>query len=57
MSKKIKCKFFPDCLDENECFFIHEETSSQDQEENLYCKEGENCKINPVNILKKSTKI
>ena len=44
MSKKIKCKFFPDCLDDDECFFVHEETSSQELEGNQNCKEGENCK-------------
>ena len=44
MFKRIKCKFFPNCLDEDECFFIHEDTSSIEITDNQHCLEGENCK-------------
>ena len=43
MVRKIKCKFYPDCLDEDECFFVHEEASTQEKEANNFCLEGENC--------------
>ena len=43
MLKKIKCKFFPDCLDGDECFFVHDDISSLENEKNRYCLEGEKC--------------
>ena len=43
MVKKIKCKFYPACFDEDECFFVHEEVSSQETEETKFCLDGENC--------------
>ena len=43
MVKKIKCKFYPTCLDEDECFFVHEEVSSQEAQEPESCLDGENC--------------
>ena len=44
MTQKIKCKFFPECLDGDECFFVHNEISSQEKSDIRYCTEGENCK-------------
>ena len=44
MFKRIKCKFFPNCLDEDECFFVHEEHSSAEITDNKICLQGENCK-------------
>ena len=41
--KKIKCKFFPNCLDEDECFFVHDDVQSLEDEKKSYCLEGENC--------------
>ena len=26
--KKVLCRFFPDCLDGNECFFAHDKSSN-----------------------------
>ena len=43
MVKKIKCKFFPDYLDGDECFFVHDDISSLENEKNRYCLEGEKC--------------
>ena len=44
MDSKIKCKFYPNCLNKDECFFVHDEESKQDEEEDKYCIEGDNCK-------------
>ena len=44
MVQKLKCKFYPNCLDENECFFIHEDISNEENEKNEFCLEGENCR-------------
>ena len=45
MSNRIKCRFFPNCLDEDECFFIHEETSRTEiADYKQHCLEGQNCK-------------
>ena len=45
MSRKIKCKFFPNCIDENECFFEHEEIQGSQEEarKSKYCLKGEKC--------------
>ena len=45
MSRKIKCKYFPNCIDENECFFLHEENDDSHEEErkSRFCLKGENC--------------
>ena len=38
MDKKIKCKFYPDCIDGNECFFIHgAELAENVQKRSKYC--------------------
>ena len=46
--RRIKCRFFPNCIDDEECFFEHEDDSSKIQNENRaeksrYCPEGEKC--------------
>ena len=48
MSRKIQCTFFPNCIDEDECFFEHKEgTNGADEmeriEQNRYCTNGEKC--------------
>ena len=48
MFRKIKCRYYPNCIDEEECFFVHQEEINSDLgEEKLrqekYCPEGENC--------------
>ena len=47
MSRKIKCRYFPNCIDENECFFDHNEKEDKQTEErgvkSRYCLKGENC--------------
>ena len=48
MFRKIKCRFYPDCFDEEECFFVHEEVSNfqseyQNTKQSRYCLKGENC--------------
>ena len=44
MVNKIRCKFFPDCLDEDECFFVHDKGTSLENQKKYYCEEGVNCK-------------
>ena len=39
---KSLCKFFPNCIDEDECFFVHK--ISNLTENNYLCPNGENCK-------------
>ena len=46
MFRKTKCRYYPNCIDQEECFFVQEEET--DSRENLYrqeryCPEGENC--------------
>ena len=48
MFRKIKCRFSPNCIDDEECFFEHENISSKHAEEvkvekRRYCPEGEQC--------------
>ena len=48
MYRKIKCSFYPDCVDENECFFLHEDEVSGlnqagEQRRSRYCPPGEQC--------------
>merc|ERR1712013_203644 len=47
MSKKIKCRYFPNCIDEDECFFEHDDEKDKQKEEpsgkSRYCLKGENC--------------
>ena len=40
--KKVLCRFYPDCLDEDECVFAHE-NRSQFKENSSYCQSGVNC--------------
>ena len=39
------CKFFPNCIDENECFFKHDqdEVHGESNRSKYFCKGGENC--------------
>ena len=45
--RKIKCKFYPDCIDQDECFFVHKESTPQSEENGnrqyRYCVQGEEC--------------
>ena len=44
--RRMKCKYFPNCIDQEECFFIHEDESNQEADEirqNRYCPESEKC--------------
>ena len=45
MFRKIVCKFFPDCIDEDECFFEHSDLSlySRGSSKNSYCNNGMYC--------------
>ena len=40
-----KCKFFPECIDEDECFFKHEEekTPNQSTKSRSFCRNGSSC--------------
>ena len=39
MFKKLMCRFYPSCLDEDECFFSHEESDMRSP----ICPRGQNC--------------
>ena len=42
MFRKVFCKFFPSCLDEDECIHEHVNESNEiDTNEVLFCKNGE----------------
>ena len=48
MLRKITCKFFPDCIDEDECFFEHKDINDQTEinenyQQNDFCPNGESC--------------
>ena len=48
MFRRIKCKYFPNCIDEEECFFDHEDhqspqTSGINIGQNRYCSKGNSC--------------
>ena len=48
MFNVAKCRFFPNCIDEEECFFQHEEDSNNKYEafenaKSKYCPKGETC--------------
>ena len=45
LSRIANCKFFPNCIDENECFFKHDqvEVHGESNGSRYFCKEGENC--------------
>ena len=44
MFKRVFCKYFPSCLDGDECFFEHEKDSNvPGTKEDLYCPNGEKC--------------
>ena len=40
------CRYFPDCVDGNECLFSHDQSSDYNytqSESNLFCPNEENC--------------
>ena len=48
MIRRVKCKYFPNCIDEEECFFAHEDIQSSQSAglnigRNRYCPRGESC--------------
>ena len=44
MFKKVFCKYFPECLDGDECFFEHEKDNSvTERNAYSYCPNGEKC--------------
>ena len=44
MFKKVFCKYFPECLDGDECFFEHEKDNSvTEHNASSYCPNGEKC--------------
>ena len=47
MSRKVKCRYYPNCIDGNKCFFVHKENENKQPEErrgkSRYCLKGENC--------------
>ena len=40
MFRIANCKYFPGCIDEDECFFKHENKENQNS---YFCSNGENC--------------
>ena len=62
MYRKLKCRFYPDCIDENECFFEHEDesdskSSENEQRQSRYCPAGDkcenqSCEYNEMNHMK-----
>ena len=42
MFRKIPCRYFPECLDEDECLFDHK-TSSDEVNSRSVCPNGRNC--------------
>ena len=46
MFKRIKCRFYPNCIDQDECFFIHEESVPVQEtryRSHGYCPDGLEC--------------
>ena len=48
MFKIAKCKFFPQCIDADECFFTHDNVPNEGETNRFsrnayFCKDGENC--------------
>ena len=44
--RKVWCKFYPSCLDGNECFFVHEQTNQNGANSEAFspfCPLGEQC--------------
>ena len=45
LSRKIRCKYFPSCIDEDECFFEHDQNdvSKVEKRKSRFCLKGEKC--------------
>ena len=44
MYQKVFCKYFPSCLDGDECLFEHGKDTNESQlDEGAFCENGENC--------------
>ena len=46
MSRKTTCRFFPNCIDEDECFFAHNQNEESQEDrtgKSRYCLKGEKC--------------
>ena len=43
MNKIAICKYYPECIDEDECFFKHEEQNEEIDKNRMFCTEGEEC--------------
>ena len=56
MYRKLKCRFYPDCIDDNKCLFEHEDESDSKSSENEQivdiALQEKNVKINHVSIMK-----
>ena len=50
MKQKVYCKYFPSCLDGDECLFIHESGSNGES----VCPEGEQCNNQSCNFSEQS---
>ena len=47
MFRKIVCRYYPNCIDQEECFFVHEDQSGFEDNrswQEKYCSEGDKCK-------------
>ena len=55
MFRKSRCKYYPDCVDEDECFFEHKDTTDNIQAGNEYfCRNGENCLVQTCKFSEKN---
>ena len=43
MCKIAVCKFYPECIDEDECFFRHENKNSEHNRNKSFCVNGDEC--------------
>ena len=56
MFRKVFCKYFPTCMDEDECLYEHDK-DPKDDESNGYCSRGEECEDQSCNFSERSHKI
>jgi general transcription factor IIIA len=55
MFHKVYCKYFPRCMDEDECLFEHGSDSNEmDTNERLFCSNGEKCTDQSCNFSEQS---
>ena len=44
INRTAVCKFYPNCFDKDECFFLHKEGNQNDEQQLIkVCPNGENC--------------